>query len=568
MKTQKDIFKMQKKILAHLAIVIGICVTFLLAGMEGHAAKTATVIPPSAKVRTEANTTSEAVGSLAAGETITIASETKGTDGKVWYEITVDGKKGYIRSDLVAEKADGDTTSQTASASGTASGDKGTIKSDSVRVRKEAATTSDVVATLGKGVSLNVLAKSTGSDGKEWSKVSFQYQEKTVEGFVRSDFITYGELPAEEPEVTEVNGNMKVDANSGEVVDEPADTENPATAPEGEGTVPEGDAAAPPEDTAPEGGAPAKEDITLLNTEIVPVIPEGFAEVELNWQGQTIKSWKNGDFFIFYAQKTGEAEGWYMYDSIEGTYQRYQEPSADSQKQGVSGSTQMIVIIALAVVAVVLLILLSVLFLKYKDMKEEFSWDEEDEEGDDDEDSPVRVKQPAVSVTKKRLNFLSVDEDDEDEDDDEYEDDDDDDDDDEDDMPSARYIQRKRKSAASNRPTGTPRPVSSQRPTDIQKPMGTGASRPTGEPRPTNTTRPSNVQRPTGQAPVGTSRPAAGQRPVSNQRPPQEQRPQGGQRPAGGQRPQGGQRPAGGQRPQGGQRPPENKKKIDFVDIE
>ena len=63
------------------------------------------VIPSSARLRGEASTNSDQVGSLSSGDEIDVVGETTGSDGNLWYQVSgdVNGEtvSGYIRSDLV-----------------------------------------------------------------------------------------------------------------------------------------------------------------------------------------------------------------------------------------------------------------------------------------------------------------------------------------------------------------------------------------------------------------------------------------------------------------------------------
>lgn len=63
------------------------------------------VIPASARLRGEASTSSDQVGSLSSGDEIAVVGETTGSDGMLWYQVSgdVNGENvsGYIRSDLV-----------------------------------------------------------------------------------------------------------------------------------------------------------------------------------------------------------------------------------------------------------------------------------------------------------------------------------------------------------------------------------------------------------------------------------------------------------------------------------
>ena len=67
------------------------------------------VIAKSAKIRKEASTSSEAIGSVEKDDSLTINHKVTGSDGKVWYQVFVNADTlGYIRSDLV-EITDGST---------------------------------------------------------------------------------------------------------------------------------------------------------------------------------------------------------------------------------------------------------------------------------------------------------------------------------------------------------------------------------------------------------------------------------------------------------------------------
>lgn len=67
--------------------------------------KTVEVLADSGTIRQGAGTNKDAVGKVKKGDTVTIVGETKGSDGKKWYEVTFgeNNSKGFIRSDLVAD---------------------------------------------------------------------------------------------------------------------------------------------------------------------------------------------------------------------------------------------------------------------------------------------------------------------------------------------------------------------------------------------------------------------------------------------------------------------------------
>ena len=62
-----------------------------------------------AKLRSEASTSSTSLGNVANGTTLSIKGEVTAADGYVWYQVSVNGNTGYIRSDL-ADKVSGDMT--------------------------------------------------------------------------------------------------------------------------------------------------------------------------------------------------------------------------------------------------------------------------------------------------------------------------------------------------------------------------------------------------------------------------------------------------------------------------
>lgn len=66
--------------------------------------------------------------------------------------------------------------------------------------------------------------------------------------------------------------------------------------------------------------------LLLLDNDEVQ-IPEGFAETTLELNGAVFTAWQNmndTDYFLVYALSSAGNEGFYQYDSTEGTYQRYE----------------------------------------------------------------------------------------------------------------------------------------------------------------------------------------------------------------------------------------------------
>ena len=103
----------RRLLLGAATVALGI----LLFGMTVFAETTGTIIPASAKIRAEANTSSTVIASVTSGKTISITDEVTGDDGSTWYQVYVDAAtKGFIRSDLV-QKSDSTDTAQTTTTS-------------------------------------------------------------------------------------------------------------------------------------------------------------------------------------------------------------------------------------------------------------------------------------------------------------------------------------------------------------------------------------------------------------------------------------------------------------------
>ena len=60
-----------------------------------------------AKIRSEADTGSSQVGSAPQGTTFSVGEPTTGTDGKPWYQVSINGQSGYIRADLTESAGEG-----------------------------------------------------------------------------------------------------------------------------------------------------------------------------------------------------------------------------------------------------------------------------------------------------------------------------------------------------------------------------------------------------------------------------------------------------------------------------
>ena len=359
-----------------------------------------TVKVESAKIREKADTSSNQLGSVAKGGTVDIIGETTGADGQKWYQVYVNATtKGYLRADLVDRSGssslptvDSSTTSTNAGASTTTDTGTsaavtpiepkvGTVKSNSVNVRKSTSTNSASIATVRSGVVLTVTGEATGSDGNKWYQVTFKHNDKDIEGFIRSDLVTFDNVPADAAISSEITG-----------------AENP-----------EGAGETQPQEAEPE--PPKQEDtsstddnvgVIFMNVEETPYIMPGFEPVTLDWNNQKINAYRNGTFFIVYAQKQNGDEGWYILDREMNVYQRYPytvEKVTVPETGVLSGSP--VLLIGMGVVVVILIIIIVFLLVRlrgndgyYEDYDDDDYSDEDDEIEELEDDEPIRRPTP------------------------------------------------------------------------------------------------------------------------------------------------------------------------------
>lgn len=214
MKRTKGLQGRGKFLLGAMALALAVFLGLFADGFSAvsYAAGKGTVTTANgAKIRKEATSSSEMVGSAVYNKEVTINSSVQGSDGYTWYQVTVDGVEGYIRSDLV--KTSDDSTGTTTNTNETpaevtaVNPVSATVKGgQSVRIRSNASTTSQIVTTAASGVAVTVTGQATGTDGKTWYQVSFISDGSSVEGFIREDYVELSEEVTpytEEPDVPE-----------------------------------------------------------------------------------------------------------------------------------------------------------------------------------------------------------------------------------------------------------------------------------------------------------------------------------------------------------------------------
>lgn len=320
---------------------------FLTQGFVSLADSTGTVLAESAKVRQEASTTSEVIGSASKNAEVTIKGSIKDSAGTLWYQIVVEGDTtGYVRSDLIqpddegeitqlTETAQADTqtteneTAQTDSSAGGAATaaetpmdqQYATVSVKAAKIRTAPSTNDAVVESLAQDTQLIVSGQSNGSDGKVWYYVTFTGSngaEKT--GFVRSDLITLGEmLPVTEPEPV--------------VEEEPVESAEPEE----------------------------------------PV---------------------NSDYELVYTTDTEGNYCWYLYDHVNNNRQKLDEVLAAAHAQSSNEETnadivvrQRLVIIVMAVLIVLFIITVIVLSIKLRNSYYYEEYDEDEEEDEEEDES-------------------------------------------------------------------------------------------------------------------------------------------------------------------------------------
>lgn len=374
MKTMKALFR--KEIWMKGILGMAACLTiFALNGFVSEAAQ-GTVKADTAKIRAQADTGSEVVGSTVKGKVIDIVGVETDSSGMKWYKVPIaNGGYGYIRSDLVEtaetiEIYEDDvanaqpvttTAEKPAETVPTSIGEQqATISQASVRIRSGASTQHDTVASLPQGTTITLIGEANDSAGNKWYQMTCSYNNKTIEGYVRSDLITIGATDSE-TQNTDTSGNT--DGTSAEG---------------GEG-----------EDTGTEGENAEGENTEGENPD------ESGQESEAEQQQVS----EHNDYAVVYNEDV-----YWLYDNTNGTMMKVEdllgvvnkanENSEALQNQVKNGK---IVIIILAAIVVILVVVITILLFKIRDL---YYGDYEDDE--DYEDEEEEIEEPVVVKKKKR----------------------------------------------------------------------------------------------------------------------------------------------------------------------
>lgn len=143
--------------------------------------------------------------------------------------------------------------------------------------------------------------------------------------------------------------------------------------------------------------------VIVLEPDETVTIPEGFTQLSLAFNETTITAYQsdqNPDFYLVYARNSSGERALYLYDTVEGSLQRYAKSSvADQENTDEESATsedlenqlkelnssfdsklqnRMYILYTVAVLAVILLIIIINLILKIRDLKDNGSIEDDD----------------------------------------------------------------------------------------------------------------------------------------------------------------------------------------------
>lgn len=189
-----------------LSLVLVAVLVFCVEGfvLVGRADSQGTV-KSTARIRKEASTSSEQVGSVAAGKTITIKGSTTGSDGNTWYQVDVNSTTtGYIRSDLVdvaggttpaapdPGNSDTGTYNPTVAVTDVQAVNAVVADANGARMRGDASANSGIVKQVAGNSTVTVTGQATGDDGNIWYRVVYNDGSAEYTGFIRNDYLQLG----------------------------------------------------------------------------------------------------------------------------------------------------------------------------------------------------------------------------------------------------------------------------------------------------------------------------------------------------------------------------------------
>jgi len=174
-------------------------------------------------IRAEASTSSASVGSASIREKYEIVGQDTDSAGNVWYRVKISGDNfGYIRSDMGRVIGEVPGTGATGDAEPIPR-QEATISASSVRVRSGPSTNHSEVASIQRGTSVILTGEATDSTGRVWYRLEAAVGDRDVVGFVRSDFITPGDVIDTGDDFTDVGDDEgNIDVSDGSTPDDTA----------------------------------------------------------------------------------------------------------------------------------------------------------------------------------------------------------------------------------------------------------------------------------------------------------------------------------------------------------
>lgn len=358
-----------------------------------------------AKIRSEADTGSSQVGSAPQGTTFSVGEPTTGTDGKPWYQVSINGQSGYIRADLTesageggaAADSEGNETSGTVAQTDITAG---TIGGSSATVRQGPSTSAGKVTSADAGAVVTISGESVGDDGSTWYQVDVDG--KT--GFIRSDLF-------------DENGFQRAESSEGE----------PGEVMEPEGSGEEGGGEEVPEAA---GGSEIKR---VISSRSVP----GDVDIkDVDIDQAALDEWSSDTIYLLTVEDEDGEVSLYLYslpkDDKPSKMEKLEQggsgggDSLSSLTEG-KGKILMIVAAVLFVILIGVCIMLAVKLRGYQaydhDPYDDDEEDEYDEYDEDDEDDEAYEDEEDEEEYDDEEYDEDGDEDEDDEDDDEYDED-------------------------------------------------------------------------------------------------------------------------------------------------
>lgn len=162
--------------------------------------------------------------------------------------------------------------------------------------------------------------------------------------------------------------------------------------------------------------------IVILDDASGAKLPDTYAEVKMTLNGNEFPVWQdteNTDYYVMYAINNNGETGYYQYDSIEGTYQRFIVPQVEETKeatsfmdklQGLLGNFMPVILVIAGLCLLIILIIIIVLAVKLRhrnleldDLYDEYGidLDDEDENDEDDFEEPVSRKKASKAAKQE-----------------------------------------------------------------------------------------------------------------------------------------------------------------------